>query len=220
MPNELRITPDWLARQPFWMKASATLVFGIILVIAVFLSIQDYQTSRLGYLLIPSQKLDPELTATLVGMLPQAFQIALAWVGATRKQGRRLVLALWLLAFMPDFLTDLAFKMDGVAWTGEFGKDVVIAGVVLAETLILYTGGSELMIMFAWANISPLIAPTIGGALGGFWTNIRESFAHAREAAAAAAAEAGRESGALFNLEVEPPPSNTRGTAKKRHGGR
>ncbi len=196
MPETLRIS-DWLQKQPTWMKVAAFLVFGAICVTAAFLSLQDYQTSRLGYLLLPSRKLDPETTAALVGLLPQAFQIALAWVAATRRGGRRLVVVLWLLAFVPDYATDLYFKLEGAAWTGDALTDLAIAFVTMAETFLLFTAGSEFMLMFGWANLSPLLVPALGGALGGAWRGLRDLFR-------AAAEEAARESGALFNLETAP----------------
>lgn len=209
MPKSLRIRPDWIQNQPTWMKVSATLVFGVIMMAAAFLSVQDYQTSRLGYLMLPSQKLDPETTAMLVGLLPQAFQIALAWIAAGRREGRKLVLFLWLLAFIPDFATDLHFKMQGIAWSGEFLPDLAVGALVWAETFMLFTFGSEFMLMFGWSNIGPLIAPTVGGALGGFAASVRELW----HAAGEAAAEAGRQSGTLFGLETEEVPT------KKGRGG-
>lgn len=212
-PESLRIAPDWITKQPTWMKLSAVLVFGIIMVAAVYLSVQDYQTSRLGYLSLPSQKLDPEMTATLVGLLPQAFQIALAWIAATRKKGRSLALFFWMIAFLVDYASDLVFKLDGMTWTNEFGPDLAIGVVTWLETFVLYTFGSEFMLMFGWSNVSPLIAPTIGSALGGMGRSLGELWQSAAEAAQAAA----QESGALFNMDDYEPQGST--TAKKANGG-
>jgi len=205
MPNSLRIAPEWIARQPTWMKVSAVLVFGFIMVAAVYLSVQDYQTSRLGYLLLPSQKLDPETTALFVGGLPQAFQIAAAWVMATRQRGRKLALLLFLFAFLPDFGSDVYFKMQGVLWSGDFVADALITLSVLFETFFLFTFGSEFMLMFGWANISPLIAPVLGGA----WADLKTMWAAAKSEAAKAA----QESGALFG--IAPDEAAGKSTASK-----
>lgn len=204
MPNDLRFAPEWLKSQPAWMKLAALVVFGLIFLCAAFLTVQDYQTSRLGYLLLPTQKLDPDTTAALVGLLPQALQVAFVWLAATKPKARNLSMLLWFVAFLPDFATDLYFKQQTLQWSGELLPDLGMGLVSWAETLLLYTLGSELMLGFAWANLSPLIAPTIGGTLGGLVRHVREAV---REAARQAAAE----SGALFNM----PEPGSNGTAKK-----
>lgn len=197
MPRSLQI--PFIERAPGWMKASATFVFGAILFIALYLSVQDYRTSVLGYQLLPSQKVDPETTAALVGALPQLFQIALAWVVASRARGRRLALLLWLIAFAFDFASDYYFKIEGVAWPSEFVPHAILAFSIVGETFVLYTFGSEFMLLFAWSNLSPLLLPGIQARLRRW----RQSLQHGVQQATAGA---GNEIGGLFNVPAAHDP--------------
>jgi hypothetical protein len=190
MPRSLQV--PFIERAPSWMKVSATLVFGSIFVIAFFLSIQDYQTSVLGYRLIPSQKIDPDTTSALVGALPQLFQIALAWVIASRQKGRKLAILLWLIAFSFDFASDYYFKSSGVTWPSDVLAHALVAASILGETFVLYTFGSEFMLIFAWSNLAPLVTPGISAWLKEVKTHIR-----------AATAGTGGEVGGIFNLDAE-----------------
>lgn len=209
MPNQLQMSREWLANKPAWMKAGMLAVFAVMTYIAVFLAVQDYQTSRLGYMLLPSQKVDPETTAALVGLLPQLLQIAMMWVGATKPQARKLAIILWLVAFVPDFAADLMFKMN---WAVQ--PEPYLAAVVstVIETLFLFTLGSEFLLVLSWANLTILIEPyteALFGGIGNWWAGVQER-------ANAFAAEAGTGAGAMFGFEEPPPPPNR----KKRGGGK
>lgn len=213
MPRSLQV--PFIERAPSWMKFSAILVFGGIFVIAIFLSVQDYQTSVLGYRLIPSQKIDPDTTAALVGALPQLFQIALAWVIASRQKGRKLAMLLWLIAFLFDFASDYYFKSSGVEWPPGVLTHALIAASILGETFVLYTFGSEFMLIFSWSNLAPLVTPGLSAWLADVKARIRT-----------ATTETGAEVGGIFNLntefnlEVESSPSSKRGLKRDRPSSR
>lgn len=176
-PNLLTI--PFLDRAPLWMKASAFAVFGAIMVIALWLFGQDYATSVAGYRLLPSRKLETDVTAALVGALPQLIQIAMAWVLVTRAEhGRRLAAVVWLATFLADFGTDYYFKISALDWPANPLEHVFLAGSVMGETFFLFTLGSEWMLILAVNNLGPLLAPVTRWA----WSGLAGRWAMARAA--------------------------------------
>jgi hypothetical protein len=178
------VAPETIARMPAWARLGATLVFAALAFAGLYLAVQDYQTSRAGYLLIPTTKLDAETTATIVGFLPQAFSMALMWVYANRPRGRALVVVLWMLVFIPDFGTDFYFKVQGITWTGVFLDDAIMGLLAVAETFFLFTAGSEFILIFGWANLSPLVGPVFGPMLTGIWQGLGDWYRERTKAVA------------------------------------
>lgn len=179
---------SFLETAPAWMKVAATVVFGALFYIAFRLSVWDYQTSVIGYQLLPSRKLEADTAAALIGLLPQLLQIAMGWVAASRARGRRLALLLMALAFTFDFITDLQFKMDGLP--GDFG----LAAITVIETLALFTLGSEFLLLFSWSNLSPLFLPALMMALRNGRAYIVAAWQEAKTV------NVGGEVGGLFNI--------------------
>lgn len=126
------------------VRISGVIIFvwplSILLVgLALLLMYEDYQTSRLGYLALPTAKASGGMITFAVAALPQAGQIVLFYIfGRDTKQRWAILLA--LLLFFADIGTDVWFKSKGDLW---------LVPVATIESLFLFTLGSEMLFTIA-----------------------------------------------------------------------
>lgn len=117
--------------------------FTVIFFISVGLFIEDFTTSLLGYQMLPTAKAN-NWVVYLVALLPQITQVAFAYAYIDqRKPEFALLLA---LVFVMDTFTDVYFKSMAL----QSPELVVIA---TAESLVLYTIGSEFLMAFSLGMI-------------------------------------------------------------------
>ena len=112
-------------------------VFVIMLVVGVGIFIEDYSTSLAGYQQLPTRKVN-EWVIGLVALLPQVGQIGFMYVFAADTNKRWSILVAAGLHLV-DVATDVIYKASGLgfeAWV-----------VALVESEIVYTLGSEIMIV-------------------------------------------------------------------------
>jgi hypothetical protein len=125
------------------------LVCLVTFVVALRLSIEDYWTTYEGYKLVPTMK-TAEDVAYIVALLPQLGQLFFGYLFLdSPKKGWALVIAMAL--FAADVYTDVRFK----AQAG--GAEVVL--VALAESIIVFTLGSELMLLASFGVLLNMITP-------------------------------------------------------------
>jgi hypothetical protein len=125
-------------------------VFLTLFVISLVLMYEDYNTSYLGYSLIPTNKANPNL-GIWVALLPQAIQIALTYLGIEKKNPWYIIAA--GLALLLDVSTDVYFKSYG-------GRTMSLVWIATIESLTLFTLGSELLFVLSggvlWSLKDPL----------------------------------------------------------------
>lgn len=109
---------------------------GCLLVgLALILMMEDYATSRAGYLALPTQKVNSTWVTFAVAALPQAGQIVLFYIfGRDTKRGWAALIA--LAFFVADLGTDAWFKSGG-AWG--------LMPLAIIESLFIFTLGSEVL---------------------------------------------------------------------------
>lgn len=111
----------------------------ILLALSIILMIEDYETSRAGYLALPTLKVHGGLVTFAVAALPQAGQIVLFYIfGRDTRKGWAIMLALGL--FLVDLGTDSWFK-SGQQWS--------LMPLAIAESLFIFTLGSEALFAIA-----------------------------------------------------------------------
>lgn len=121
------------------------IVWLALAAVAVRLGIEDYLTSVYGYQLIPTRKTDPNL-AYFVSALPTLIQIAFgAWAIEKRS---RLATVVTLIAFVVDVVTDVNYKVSGVSAPSAW-----LYPLAVAETVVLFTLGSEFLLIAAAQNV-------------------------------------------------------------------
>lgn len=132
------------------------LVFVVLFLIGCGLSIEDYSTSYYGYQRLPTQKVN-DWVIPLVAALPQLGQIGFLYVFASDTNKRWGALIAVLLHFA-DVTTDVAFKV---------GKDISpqMLFLAIAETEILYTIGSEILLTVSFGMVLALF-PRVLAVLG------------------------------------------------------
>ncbi len=131
-------------------------VFLTLLVISLVLTVEDFNTSLLGYQMIPTAKSNDMLPWFVAG-LPQLIQIALAYVAIEKKNPWYLAVA--IIAFMADMSTDVYFKSYG-------GQTWALVWVASLESLILYTLGSEILLVFSLGILHALLPKVNGYVMG------------------------------------------------------
>ena len=112
-------------------------VFAIMLVVGTGIFVEDYSTSLAGYRQLPTRKVN-EWVIGLVALLPQVGQIGFMYVFAADTNKRWSILVAAGLHLV-DVATDVIYKASGLgfeAWV-----------VALVESEIVYTLGSEIMIV-------------------------------------------------------------------------
>jgi len=112
-------------------------IFALMLVVGIGIFVEDYSTSLAGYQQLPTRKVN-EWVIGLVALLPQIGQIGFMYVFATDTNKRWAILITAGLHLV-DVATDVIYKASGLgfeAWA-----------VALVESEIVYTLGSEIMIV-------------------------------------------------------------------------
>lgn len=121
------------------------LTWMALAVVAARLGVEDYLTSVYGYQLLPTRKTDDSL-AWFIGLLPQLLQVAFGFI-AIEKRSRTATL-ITLAAFCADAFADIFYKVSGVP-----GNPLLIGTAALFETTLLFTLGSEFLLIAALQNI-------------------------------------------------------------------
>lgn len=110
----------------------------VLLAIALILMVEDYRTSFAGYNALPTAKAGTDWVPFAVAALPQAGQIVTGYIAITRQRRWSTVMALSFL--IVDLITDVAFKSGG---------DTSLIPLALAESVFIFTVGSELLFTLA-----------------------------------------------------------------------
>ena len=119
------------------------LVWCALFAVSLRLSWEDYVTSTRGYLLVNTNKTSMDV-AWFVGALPQLLQVAFGFVALEkRSQG---ALAISLIAFLFDVVTDVVYKTAGLPT-----YSIPIATI---ESVVLFTLGSEFLLIAAFQNMA------------------------------------------------------------------
>jgi hypothetical protein len=113
---------------------------GVVLVLlSVVLMMEDYATSRAGYEMLPTLKVNNGWVTLAVAALPQVGQIVLFYIfGRDTKKGWAALLA--SIFFLADLSTDAWFKSGG-AWN--------LMPLAIVESLFIFTLGSEVLFTIA-----------------------------------------------------------------------
>jgi hypothetical protein len=114
-------------------------------VVAVRLGIEDYMTTVYGYQLLPTRKTDASL-AWFIGLLPQLIQVAFGFIAIEKRSRPAMLIA--LIAFFFDAFTDIFYKVSGVQ-----GNPVGLFTAAFFETTVLFTLGSEFLLIAALQNV-------------------------------------------------------------------
>lgn len=121
------------------------LIFCALFIIGIGIWIEDYNTSLLGYSLIPTKKYG-SYVGYFVAALPQVGQMAFFYMfleaGGSRKYG--IVTALF---FLVDNVTDIVYKIAGNA---------MLIPVAAIETFVIYTLGSEVALTISFGMLVEL----------------------------------------------------------------
>lgn len=129
------------------MVLPVVLVFIAMFLVSCALMYEDYTTSKLGYMSLPTQKANPWVIP-LVALLPQLGQVGFGYVFMTDTNKRWSVLVAILL-WVVDVFTDVYYKSHGLDIFWKFGATV--------ETIAIYTVGSELMMVTSVAMLVDLL---------------------------------------------------------------
>ena len=111
----------------------------LLMILAIVLMIEDYNTSRLGYMALPTQKYNSGLVVFCVAAVPQLAQIVLFYIfGRDTKKGWAVLLA--FAFFLVDLSTDSWYKSGG---------DWNLIPLAIVESLFVFTLGSEVLFSIA-----------------------------------------------------------------------
>ena len=128
-----------------------TLVFMVMFAVACVISYGDYTSSRLGYMMLPTRKTSAAVIWA-VALVPQIGQIGFSYAwGREWKTNKKLALVSFGTAislFLVDVGTDVYFKSAGQgteAWL-----------VAIPESIILFTLGSEIMLVVSFGMLTQL----------------------------------------------------------------
>ena len=123
-------------------KSGLLFIWPLGLLLAVFaalIMVEDYNTSRLGYLALPTKKFNYTWVPFVVGALPQIGQIVLFYIfGRDTKKGWALVIA--SLFFFIDVGTDTWYKS---------GQNWGLTPLAFVESVLIFTLGSEILFAIA-----------------------------------------------------------------------
>jgi len=124
----------------------------VALVIAVNLWIEDFNTSYAGYKMIPTRKTS-ESVLFWVALLPQVGTVVFTFAAMSGRNMRWNILIATALQFV-DWSTDTYFKSNALESIGLS----VVAGI---ESLVIYTGGSELLLAVTLGILLDIMSPTL-----------------------------------------------------------
>jgi hypothetical protein len=145
MANLFKSFSQNIIKSPFVIVV--TIVFGLLFIIAVGLSIEDYMTTLKGYELLPTAKAN-DWIIPLVALLPQVGQVAFTFTFASDTRRRWAILVAFGLHFI-DVSTDVYFK--------AYGRPLWVWLVALVESELLFTLGSELALTFSLGMLLELV---------------------------------------------------------------
>jgi hypothetical protein len=145
---------------------------GVLLVgLSLILMLEDYATSRAGYLALPTQKVNSDWVTFAVAALPQVGQIVLFYIfGRDTRRGWAALLASSF--FVTDLATDAWFKSGG-EWS--------LMPLAAVESLFIFTLGSEMLFTIAVGFVAEAF-PDFIVSLGFTTMSIKDAFASAMEA--------------------------------------
>jgi hypothetical protein len=129
-----------------------TLVFIAMFAVAIIISYGDYTSSRLGYMMLPTRKTSAAVIWA-VALVPQLGQIGFSYAwGRDWRTNRQLAFISLFTAvslFLVDVGTDVYFKAAGQgteAWL-----------VAIPESILLFTLGSEIMLVVSFGMLVQLL---------------------------------------------------------------
>ena len=139
----LRISENLRRKPVIVLVVFAT--WAALAVVAARLGLEDYLTSVYGYQLMPTRKTDESL-AWFVGLLPQLLQVAFGFIAIEKRS--RMAALITLAAFVADAFADIFYKVSGVP-----GEPVLLYMAAFFETTMLFTLGSEFLLIAALQNL-------------------------------------------------------------------
>jgi hypothetical protein len=148
------------------------LVLVALLAVSVYLFVTDYITSVYGYNLLTTQRVS-DAEAWFVGALPQLVQVAFGFMALERRNW--LFAALAGAALVVDVGTDMTFRVGD-------GTGLAIYMTALAQSIILFTLGSEFLLVAALENIIEYLPDVLeamaisSNRLVDSFTNVAETF--------------------------------------------
>lgn len=115
-------------------------MFALVILWTTVIFPEDLGTTKAGYMMIPSRKINGEAVASAVMLIPSLVEIISMYivVHATSDKPRNMWSIIGVVAFLVDSGTDVFYKYQGHS-VGEFV-------VVLTETLVIFTAMSEVLI--------------------------------------------------------------------------
>jgi hypothetical protein len=136
-----------------------------LIALSVVLMIEDYETSRMGYIALPTAKVHDGWVTFAVAFLPQAGQIVLFYIfGKNTKKGWAALVA--ILFFLTDIGTDAWFKSTG-NWD--------LMPLAIVESLFIFTLGSEVLFTIAFGFVMESL-PVFMASLGNWFNLLRIGF--------------------------------------------
>lgn len=129
------------------------------LIISLMLSYEDYWSSYLGYVALPTRKANDWIYYA-AALVPQIGQIIFGYsfIAGEKKPWKILIV---IFLHIADVGTDVYFK--------AYGSDITVWGIALLESETLFTLGSEVMLTTAFAmaaDIFPAFVSEIGKLFG------------------------------------------------------
>ena len=128
-------------------KSPAIIFIFVVIVVALVISIgttvEDYSTSRMGYMELPTRKINTWVIP-LVAALPQVLQILMAYAFMTDTKRGGWALGIAGFAHVVDVGLDVFYKSGG-EWA--------LVPLSIVETELVYTFGSEFLLAFSFGLI-------------------------------------------------------------------
>lgn len=142
----------------------------LLVALSVILMVEDYETSRAGYIALPTLKVHGGWVNIAVAALPQAGQIVLFYIfGKDTRRGWAMLIAASL--FIVDLGTDSWFKSGG---------DWSLMPLAVVESLFIFTLGSEVLFTIATGFVAESFAEFVV-AVSMFVRTLMDAFKNALE---------------------------------------
>ncbi len=120
----------------------------LLMALATVLMLEDYATSKAGYEMLPTNKVNTGLVIFTVAALPQLAQIVLFFIfGRDTRKGWAILLA--FAFFAVDLGTDSWYKSGG---------DWGLIPLAIVESLFIFTLGSEVLFSIAAGFVAETFA--------------------------------------------------------------